>query len=185
MTLWWWRICRSPTWFGALNPCPTQTTPASIWPTGPGRSPGSAGASATRAGVSSSRFCAPKRKMLGVSALRSTPGTPRMAARTVGTQRPRIASRKRCSAAKHAGMDRPRPMNTPHATSYGLDWPFTRKPREKKPAAFQPSEKSPTQRHTSKPLNTVASSRTSRRDGLACIARKARRFRLGWTQNVW
>jgi hypothetical protein len=23
----------------------------------------------------------------------------------------------------------------PHATSYGLDWPFTRKPREKKPTA--------------------------------------------------
>ena len=29
----------------------------------------------------------------------------------------------------------PRPTNTPHGTSYGLDWPFTRKPREKKPAA--------------------------------------------------
>jgi hypothetical protein len=32
-------------------------------------------------------------------------------------------------------MDRPRPTNTPHATSYGLDWPSTRKSREKKPAA--------------------------------------------------
>ena len=28
----------------------------------------------------------------------------------------------------------PRPTNTPHVTSYGLDWPITRKPREKKPA---------------------------------------------------
>jgi hypothetical protein len=25
--------------------------------------------------------------------------------------------------------------NMPHATSYGPDWPFTPKPREKKPAA--------------------------------------------------
>ena len=33
-------------------------------------------------------------------------------------------------------MDRLRPTNMPHATSYGLDWPFTRKPREKKPVGF-------------------------------------------------
>jgi hypothetical protein len=29
----------------------------------------------------------------------------------------------------------PRQTNTLHATFYGLDWPFTRKPREKKPKA--------------------------------------------------
>jgi hypothetical protein len=34
-----------------------------------------------------------------------------------------------------AVTDRYRPTNTPHATSCGLDWPFTRKQREEKPAA--------------------------------------------------
>ena len=43
-TLWWWRICRSPTCCAGPNPCPTPTTPATIWPTARGRSPGSTGA---------------------------------------------------------------------------------------------------------------------------------------------
>jgi putative transposase len=30
MTCWWWRTCRSPTWCGGPNPCPTPTTPAGI-----------------------------------------------------------------------------------------------------------------------------------------------------------
>ena len=55
------------------------------------------------------------------------------AARPVGTQHRRIASPKRNSSASHA-VTAPRPTNTPCATSYGLDWPFTRKPHEKKPA---------------------------------------------------
>jgi putative transposase len=67
-----------------------------------------------------------------------TPGTPPMAPRTVGTQHRRTASRKRSFVAPDAVMDQRRPTNTPHATSYGLDWPFTRKPREKKPAAPSP-----------------------------------------------
>ncbi len=76
-----------------------------------------------------------KRKMLGAPGLRSTPGTPPTAAKLVSTQHRRTPSRKRNFVAPHAVMDRLRPTNTPHATSYGLDWPFTRKPREKKPAA--------------------------------------------------
>src|ERR1700730_772626 len=72
--------------------------------------------------------------MLGVSGLRSTPGPPPTAAKTVGTQQRRIASRKRPSNASDACIA-PRLTNTPRVTSYGLDWPFTRKPREKKPAA--------------------------------------------------
>jgi hypothetical protein len=36
----------------------------------------------------------------------------------------------------------PRLTNTRHATPYRLDWPFARKPREKKPTACRPSEKS-------------------------------------------
>jgi len=52
----------------------------------------------------------------------------------VDTQHRKIASRKRPSNASDACIA-PRLTNTPPATSYGLDWPFTRKPREKKPAA--------------------------------------------------
>ena len=93
-------------------------------PTVPGRSPGSVEVSVTLAGVSSSRFCAPKRKTLGVSGLRSTPGTRQMAARTVGTQPPPIASPKRNSNASDARIA-PRQTSMPHATYFGLDWPFT------------------------------------------------------------
>ncbi len=57
-----------------------------------------------------------------------------MAARPVGTRHRRIASPKRPSNASDARIA-PRLTNTPRVTSYGLDWPFTRKPREKKPAA--------------------------------------------------
>ena len=133
-TFWWWRIYRSPTCCAGPNPCPTRTSPAYSSQMEPGRSPGSAEASVTPAGVSSSQFCAPKRKMLGAPGLRSTPGTPPTAARPVGMQHRRIASRKRnfvAALAAHCA----RPTNTPRVTFYGLDWPFTRKPREKKPAA--------------------------------------------------
>ena len=51
-----------------------------------------------------------------------------------GHAAPRIASPKRPSNASDAHIA-PRLTNTPRVTSYGLDWPFTRKPREKKPAA--------------------------------------------------
>ena len=100
----------------------------------PGQDRADREASVTLAGAGSSRFCAPKRKRLGVSGLRSTPGTPPTAAKTVGMQHRRIASPKRPSNASDARIA-PRLTNTPRVTSYGLDWPFTRKPREKKPAA--------------------------------------------------
>ena len=104
--------------------CPTPTTPGSFCPTVPGRSPGSTEASVTLAGASSSRFCAPKRKTLGAPGLRSTPGTPPTAAKTAVTQHRRTASPKRSSPA-NAAVTPPRQTNTPHATSCGLDWPFT------------------------------------------------------------
>jgi hypothetical protein len=44
------------------------------------------------------------------------------------------ASTKRNSSANTA-VTPPKPMNTPHPVSCGLDWPFTPKQREKKPAA--------------------------------------------------
>ena len=116
------------------NPVPDPDQPGVFLSNGARASPGSAGASVTPAGVSSSRFCAPKRRMLGVSGLRSIPGAPRTAARPVGMQHRRIASRKRNFVAALADSLR-RPTNTPRVTCYGLDWPFTRKPREKKPAA--------------------------------------------------
>jgi hypothetical protein len=50
------------------------------------------------------------------------------------TQHPRIASPKRNSSANAAVIVH-RPTNTPRATSSGLDWPYTRNPREKKLAA--------------------------------------------------
>ena len=116
------------------KPVPTPIILGSFCPTVPGRSPGSREASVTLAGAGSSRFCAPKRKRLGAPGLRSTPGTPPTAAKTVGMQHRRIASPKRPSNASDARIA-PRLTNRPRVTSYGLDWPFTRKPREKKPAA--------------------------------------------------
>ena len=90
--------------------------------------------SVTLAGASSSRFCAPKRKMLGAPGLRSTPATRRMAAKNAGMQPPKTASPKRHSNASDARITH-RQTNMLHATSYGPDWPFTPKRREKKPAA--------------------------------------------------
>jgi Probable transposase/Putative transposase DNA-binding domain len=48
----------------------------------------------------------------------------------------------------------PRPTNMPHATSYGPGWPFTLKQHEKKPAAFQPPEKSLPLPHTHTQLSS-------------------------------
>jgi hypothetical protein len=62
------------------------------------------------------------------------PATPRMAARNVGMQPLKTASPKRTSSASDARIA-PKQTRWPHATSSGLDWPFTRKPLEKKPAA--------------------------------------------------
>src|SRR5271169_4207372 len=86
----------------------------------------------TQRSATAEQTCPPKRKKLGAPGLRWIPGTPPTAARHVDTQHRRTASPKRNSSAKRVVMDRRRPTNTPHATSYGLDWPFTRKPREKK-----------------------------------------------------
>ena len=184
MTLWWWRICRSPTWLRRAKPVPDPDNPGQYLANGARAKPGLSRSISDASWGQFVSILRAKAEDAGRICIEVDPETPRMAARNCGHAAPKIVTQAvfRCRACGHG----PTPaMNTPHATSYELDWPFTRKPREKKPAAFQPSEKSPTQRHTSKPLNTVASSRTSRRDGLACIARKARRFRLGWTQNVW
>ena len=124
----------SPTWFAGPNPCPIPTTPGSSCPTVPGRSPGSVGVSVTLAGANSSQYCAPKRKRLDAPGLRSTLGTPRMAARAVGMKPPRIALRKRNSSAGDAVTPQ-QPTRWPHVTSFGLDWPFTPKRRETKLAA--------------------------------------------------
>ena len=102
------------------NPCPTRTDPEHSSQMEPGRSPALTEVSVTLAGVSSSRFCAPKRKMLGALGLRSTPGTPPTAASPAVTRLRRIASRKRNFVARHADT-RPRPTNTPHVISSGLD----------------------------------------------------------------
>jgi hypothetical protein len=123
------------------KPVPDPNNPGSFCLTVPGRSPGSTEVSVMPAGAGSSRFCAPKRKMLGAPGLRSTPDTAPTAAGPVGTQHRRTASPKRNSNASDAPIA-PRLTNMPHAMSYGLDWPFTRKPREQKPTAFPPSEKS-------------------------------------------
>jgi hypothetical protein len=116
------------------KPIADVETRGSFCPTVPGPSPGLTGVSVTLAGVVSCRFCAPKRKMLGVSGLRSTPGTPRTAAKNAGTQTPKTASPKRSSPASDAVIAH-RQTNMPQATSYGPDWPFTPKQREKKPMA--------------------------------------------------
>jgi hypothetical protein len=134
MTYWWWRTYSSSICYGWPNPSRIPTSPGRFSQTVPGQSRGFHGVSVTPAGGGSSLFCAPKRKTLGVHGLRSTPATPPMAARTVGMQPPKTASPKRTSSASDA-LIAPKQTNTPHAISSGLDWPFTRKPREKKPAA--------------------------------------------------
>src|ERR1700739_5000119 len=63
--------------------------------------------------------------MLGAPGLRSTPGTPPTAAKPVGTQHRKTASRKRNFVAAHADTA-PRPTNTPHVTSYPLQWAIHR-----------------------------------------------------------
>jgi putative transposase len=57
------------------------------------------------------------------------------AARNVGMQRGRTVSRKRHSNASDVAIAL-RPTNMLHAISYGPDWPFTRRSREKTPTAF-------------------------------------------------
>lgn len=71
---------------------------------------------------------------MGVCGLRSTPGTPPTAARSVDTRPPGTASPKQNSSASDARIAL-KQMNTLHVTSYGLDWPFTPTRREKKLAA--------------------------------------------------
>jgi putative transposase len=112
------------------KPGPDPANRGSFCPTVPGRSPGSIGVSVTLAGVSSSRFCAPKRKMLGAPGLRSTPGTPPTAARNADMQHGKTASPKRTSSASDVRIPLQQ-MRWPHATYFGLDWPFTPKRREK------------------------------------------------------
>ena len=75
------------------------------------------------------------------------PGTPPTAANTVDTQHRRTVSRKRNFVAPLADS-LPKPTNTPHGTSSGLDWPFTRKPREKKLAASSRHRSHRIQTHT-------------------------------------
>src|SRR6185312_15771216 len=94
----------------------------------PGPSPGCLEASVTPAGVSLSRYCAPKRKTLDASGSRSTPATPPTGVSTAVTQHPKIASAKRNSPANAAVIAR-RQTNTPHATYSGLDWPYTPHPQ--------------------------------------------------------
>ncbi|EUA72320.1 putative transposase family protein [Mycobacterium xenopi 4042] len=55
------------------KPVPDPDNPASIWPTERPPKVGCREASVTPAGAGSSQYCAPKRKRLGVSGLRSTP----------------------------------------------------------------------------------------------------------------
>jgi hypothetical protein len=62
-----------------------------------------------------------------------------MVAKPAATRRARIASAKRYSNAYDAVIAR-RQTNMPHATSFGLDWPTTRTPREKKPVASAAGE---------------------------------------------
>lgn len=116
------------------KPVPGPDAPGSYLPNG-GRAKSGLNRSISDASwVVSSVFCAPKRKTLGVYGSRSTPGTPRMAARTVDTQHARTASPKQNSSASDAHIA-PKQMNTLHVTSYGLDWPFTPTRCEKKLAA--------------------------------------------------
>ncbi len=130
-TCWWWRTSRSPICCAAQSRSPIRTTRGSSSPTAPERSLGSTDQSVTLAGVSSSRYCAPKRKTLGAPGSRSTPGTPPTGVSAAATQHPRIASAKRNSPA-NAAVTPHRQMNTLHVTSSGLDWPYTPHPRRRR-----------------------------------------------------
>jgi Helix-turn-helix domain/Probable transposase len=136
MTCWWWRIYRSLTCCAGLNPCPIPTIRGSFYPMERGRRPGSTEVSATPAGASSSQYCAPKRKKLGAPGLRSTPATPRTAARNAGMLPPKTAPLKRNSNASDARIA-PRRTNMPHATSYGRTGPSrpSRVKRSRRPPA--------------------------------------------------
>ena len=70
------------------KPVPDPENPGQFLPNGARAKSGRVEVSVTLAGVSSSRYCAPKRKTLGVSGLRSTPGTRQMAARLWVRSRP-------------------------------------------------------------------------------------------------
>ena len=113
------------------KPARTPTTMGSSCPIVRGRNPGSIVRSVMLAGASSSRYCAPKRKTLGVSGSRSTHGTLPTSVSAALTQRARIASLKRTSPA-NAAVTQHRQTNTPHATSLGLDWPSTPHPLRKR-----------------------------------------------------
>ena len=93
----------SPTCCAGPNPCPTPITPGSSCPTEPPRSPGLTEVLVTRAGVSSSRFCAPKRKTLGALWIEVDPGTPPTAASPVGMPPERTASAKRNFVCQRCG----------------------------------------------------------------------------------
>ena len=132
-----------------VKPVADEENPGQFLPNGARRSPGLIGVSVTLAGVASSRFYAPKRKRLGVSGLRSTPGTPRTAVKNAGMQPPKTAPPKRYSNASDAVTPR-RQMSMPHATSYGPDWPFTPKRRRRSrrhPAAGEVTAGYRTPRH--------------------------------------
>src|SRR5262245_2309672 len=131
MRCWWWRTCRSLTCCAVPSPCPIQTSQGIFCQTASGRSPDLTEVLVTPAGADSSRFCAPKRKRLGASGLRSIPGILPTAVKSVNTQQRITASCKRNLVAPHA--DTPHRLTSmPRVTSCGLDWPFTRQPREKK-----------------------------------------------------
>jgi hypothetical protein len=83
----------------------------------------------TPAGAGSSQYCA-KAEDAGRTWIEVDHGTAPTAAKTAGTQHRRIGSPKRNFVAPHADIPH-RQTNTPHATSYGLDWPFTRKPSKR------------------------------------------------------
>jgi Probable transposase len=116
------------------KPVADPETPGQFLPNGARAKSGLSRSISDAGWASSSRFCAPKRKMLGAPGLRSIPGTRRMAAKTAGMQPPKTASPKRHSNASDAFIVH-RQTSMPHATSYGPGWPFTLKRREKKPAA--------------------------------------------------
>jgi hypothetical protein len=63
--------------------------------------------------------------------LRSIPATPPTAARHAGMQHRRTVSRRRSFVASAVRIT-PTLTNTPHVTSFGPGWPFTRKTRENK-----------------------------------------------------
>lgn len=121
-----------------VKPKPDPDNPGQFLPngarakSGPNRSISDAGW-----GASSSRYCAPKRKTLGVSGSRSAPGTPPTGVSAAVTQHPKTASAKRNSSANVADTPH-RQTNTPHATYSRLVWPYTPHPQRKRSWRLQP-----------------------------------------------